>query len=71
LSIEDILAFEEEHIKEGSESSPEVIEPVRALTMSSMSQTFKLFDSKHDTNLLRSSKVWREIENALKCYKEH
>ena len=50
--------------------------PVKTLTMKVMDKGFKLVDGamaifdEHDPNCMRSSKVWREIENVLKCYKE-
>lgn len=53
-----LLALKE-HIREESESSPEEVEPMTALTTEVMSQAFKLikhatalFDE-HDTNFMR------------------
>jgi len=67
---------EEERITEESESSPEEVVPVKTLTMKVMAKGFKwvekamaIFDE-HDPDCMRSSKVRREMENVLKCYKE-
>jgi len=76
LSNEDLLALEEERIREESESSPEEVLPVKTLTMKVIAKGFNLVDEamaifhEHDLNCMRSSKVWREMDNVLKCYKE-
>ena len=76
LSNEDLLALEEEHIREESESSPEEVVSVETFATKVMAKGFKLVDDamaifdEHDPDCMRSSKVQRERENILKCYKE-
>ena len=76
LSNEDLLALEEERIREESESSPEEVVPVKTLKTKVIAKGFKLVDEakatfdEHDPNCMRSFKVRREMENVLKCYKE-
>ena len=76
LSNEDLLALEEERIREESESSPEEVLPVKTLTMKFIAKGFNLVDEamalfhEHDLNCMRSSKVRREMDNVLKCFKE-
>jgi hypothetical protein len=66
--------MEEGCIRLESKSSPEEVEPVTAFTTKRAPQVSKLIDSavaffaEHDTDPMRSSKVQREIQNALKCY---
>ena len=76
LSNEDVLAPEEERIREELESSPKEVVPVKTLVTKVMAKGFKLVDEamaifdEHDLNCMRSFKVRREMENVLKCYKE-
>ena len=50
--------------------------PVKTLTTKVMAKGFKLVDEakaifdEHDPDCMTSSKVRREMENVLKCYKE-
>ena len=76
LRNDDLLALEEERIREESESSPEEVVPVKTLTTKVMAKGFKLVNEamaifdEYDPDYMRSSKVQREMENVLKYYKE-
>jgi len=75
LSNEDLLMLEKERQVEESEAESEEVEPLRTLTSTRMVEAFRLIDmglaifDEDDPNTERSSRVARNVQTDLSCYK--